>query len=173
VTIRVPRLFHVSDAGPVTTFSPRPSPPGTAHQGREWVWAVDEAHLPHYLLPRQCPRVCWATPPDPHPLLGSPAARVIAVEHEWAPDLLRAGLNVHHLDPHGFTLLDAIAGYWVCAQDVRVQQVRRVEDSFAALAGHDVEVRLTSSLWPYFDAVVATTGDFSAIRMRNAQARTG
>ena len=167
-----PRLFHVSDAGPFTTLSPRPSPPGTPHQGRQWVWAVDEARLPHYLLPRQCPRVCWATPAGGrHALLGSPAARVIAVEHKWAPRLLNAGLNVHSLDPHGFTLLDAIAGYWVGEGDVRVREVRRVEDCFTALAEHDVEVRLTTSLWPYLDAVT-TTGDFSAIRIRNAQPRT-
>lgn len=165
-------IFHVSDRGPFTTMSPRPSPPGSTHEGREWVWAVDEAHLPHYLLPRQCPRVCWATPADGrHARLGSPAARVIAVEHKWAPDLRRAGLNVHRLDPAGFTPIDAIAGYWVSAQDVPVLQVRRVEDCFDALAGYDVEVRLVRSLWPYRDAVVANTSDFSVIRMRNAQPR--
>lgn len=165
-------LFHVSDEGPLTVMKPRPSPAGTPHEGTEWVWAVDDAHLPNYLLPRQCPRVCWATPAGGgHDLLDSPAARVIVVEHKWAQRLLDTGLNVHQLDPAGFTLLDTIAGYWVCAHDVRVERVRRVEDCFAALAEHDVEVRLTASLWPYLDAVVANTGDFSAIRMRNAQPR--
>ena len=165
-------MFHVSDEGPIAVMRPRPSPAGTPHAGTEWVWAVDEEHLPHYLLPRQCPRVCWATASaGRHHLLGSPAARVIAIEHRWAPELTHARLDVHRLDPHGFTLLDAIAGYWVCAHDVRVHQVRRVEDCFAALAEYDVEVRLTASLWPYLDAVVANTGDFSAIRMRNAQPR--
>jgi hypothetical protein len=135
------------------------------------VWAVDEAHLPHYLLPRQCPRVCWATPGSGHALLGSPARRVIAVEIAWASRLMHAGLNVHRLAPDGFTVLDAIAGYWVCGDEVRVENVRRVEDCFTALAEHDVELRLTPSLWPYFDAVVAETGDFSAIRMRNARPR--
>jgi hypothetical protein len=101
------------------------------------------------------------------------SARVIVVEHTWAPRLPHAGLNVHQLDPLGFTVLDDIAGYWVNERDVRVQQVRRVEDCFTALAGYDVELRLTPSLWPYFDAVVAATGDFSAIRMRNAQPRFG
>lgn len=151
---------------------PRPSPPGTPHQGREWVWAVDETHLPNYLLPRHCPRVCWATPRGHRALLSSPAARVIAVEHSWAPQLLRAGLNVHDLDPQGFTLLDATAGYWISERDVRVHEVRRVEDCFTALAEKGVELRLTPSLWPYVDAVVAAAGEFSTIRMRNAQPRT-
>jgi hypothetical protein len=35
---------------------------------------------------------------------------VIAIEHRWLSRLLRATLNVHHLDPDDFTLLDATAG---------------------------------------------------------------
>lgn len=167
----VPRLFHVSDEGPFTMMGPRPSPAGTPYEGREWVWAVDEAHLPNYLLPRQCPRVCWAPPRLRHPLLSSPAARVVAVEHRWAPRLLGAGLNVHLLQSSGFTLLDATAGYWVSGEVVRVQEARRVEDCFTALAEQGLELRLTPSLWPYVDAVVEAADEFSAIRMRNAQPR--
>jgi hypothetical protein len=167
----VPELFHVSDEGPFTTMSPRPSPPGTPHEGRNWVWAVDERRLPHYLLPRECPRVCWATPREPHSLLGSPAARVIVVEHRWLPRLLRAGLHVHHLDSAHFTLLDPDAGYWVSDRTAGVQDVRQVDDCLTALGEQDVEVRLTASLWPYVDAVVAAGGEFSAIRMRNARPR--
>ena len=166
------RLFHVSDEGPFTTMRPRPSPAGTPFEGREWVWAVDEERLPNYLLPRQCPRVCWAAgPAAPAALLSSPAARVIAVEHGWVPHLVRAGLNVHLLDPAGFTLLDATAGYWVSDRDVRVEDVRRVENSFTALAEYDVEIRSTPSLWPYVDAVVAAEAEFSCIRLRNARPR--
>jgi uncharacterized protein DUF6886 len=151
---------------------PRPSPAGTPYEGREWVWAVDEKRLPNYLLPRQCPRVCWSTnPAAPDAPLGSAAARVVAVEHGWVPDLMRAGLNVHLLAGAGFTLLDATAGYWVSEHDVRVEDVRRVENCFTALAEYDVEVRSTPSLWPYVDAVVAAKAEFSAIRLRNARPR--
>ena len=163
----MPRLFHVSDAGPFSTMRPRPSPAGTPHEGREWVWAVDEQRLPNYLLPRQCPRVCWVA--GPGGLLGSPAGRVVAVEHRWVPRLLDAALHVHLLDPAGFTLLDATAGYWVSERDVRVERVHRVDDCFTALAEYDVELRCTPSLWPYVDAVVAAKAEFSAIRLRNAQ----
>jgi hypothetical protein len=52
-----------------------------------------------------------------------------------------------------------------------VKEVHRVENCFTALAERDVELRLTSSLWPYADAVVAAEAEFSAIRMRNADAR--
>jgi hypothetical protein len=167
----VPQLFHVSDEGPFAVMDPRPSPAGSPHEGREWVWAVDEERLPNYLLPRQCPRVCWSTARVKHDLLRSPAARVIAVEHRWAPDLLRAGLKVHLIDSTGFTLLDATAGYWVSEQTAQVMDVRRVENCFTALAERRVELRFTSSLWPYVDAVMAADAEFSAIRMRNAAGR--
>jgi hypothetical protein len=167
----MPRLFHVSDDGPFTAMSPRPSPSGKPHEGRKLVWAVDEKHLPNYLLPRECPRVCWATARTQHSLLSSPASRVIVVEHGWLPRLLRAGLNVHHLDPANFELLDAAAGYWVSERTVQVRDVRQVDDCITALARRNVELRLTVSLWPYADAVVSSGVEFSAIRLRNARAR--
>lgn len=155
----MPRLFHVSDLGPFEVMSPRAGP----------VWAIDEAHLVNYLLPRECPRVCWVPPAGAgHPLLGSPARRVVAVEHCWVPRLTGAGLSVHELDPAGFTLRDANAGYWVCTADVRVRAVRRVDDCFAALAARGAELRLTASLHPYVAAVLAAATEFSSIRMRNA-----
>ena len=115
--------------------------------------------------------MCWAAPRAPHSLLSSPASRVIAVEHRWLSRLRQARLNVHHLDPADFMLLDDTAGYWVSERAVRVLHVHRVEDCLTALAEHDVEVRLTASLWQYVDAVVAAGKEFSAIRMRNADPR--
>jgi hypothetical protein len=167
----VTALFHVGDGLPLTVMRPRPSPAGTPHAGRLLVWAIDEEHLVNYLLPRQCPRVTWATRGVTPPVLHSPAPRVVAVEHDWAPLLGRAGLNVHRLDPAGFTVLDAGAGYWVSESDADVLDVQRVDDCPAAIADTGAELRLTPSLWPYVDAVVSGAKEFSAIRMRNAQPR--
>ena len=49
--------------------------------------------------------------------------------------------------------------------------VRRIEDCFTAVAEQDVELRLTPTLWPYVDAIVAAEAEFNAIRMRNAWPR--
>jgi hypothetical protein len=166
----MPRLFHVPDGEAVMTMSRRPSPAGTEHEGREWVWAVDEAHLPNYLLPRDCPRVCWRAVKD-HAILGSPADRVVAIHHRWVEALTGAGLVVHVLDPTDFTVLDSTAGYWVSEHDVHVLTVCRVDDCFAALAEHDVELRIVHDLWCCVDAVASATEEFSAIRMRNATPR--
>jgi hypothetical protein len=167
----VPRLFHVSDAGPLDVLRPRPSPPGTPHAGRPLVWAVDVEHLVNYLLPRDCPRVTWATPDGGDPMLRSPAPRVVVVEHAWASRLTGAGLTVHRLDAAGFTLLDRGAGYWVSERDAAVLGVDRVDDCFAAIAATGAELRLTADLWPYVDAVVEGGVEFSVIRKRNARPR--
>jgi hypothetical protein len=167
----VPRLFHVSDGPPLRTMHPRPSPPGTEHAGQEWIWAADEEHLPNYLLPRQCPRVGWRPPTTPHPLLDSTTPRVVAVEHVWVSHLQDTHLVVHELDPAGFTLLDAQAGYWVTARDVAVTRTHRVTDCPAELASRDVELRAVGNLWPYLDAAVAHGAEFSGIRLRNARPR--
>jgi hypothetical protein len=133
-------LFHVSDAGPLAKLTPRPVGSGP-HAGRTFVWAVDGVHLPNYLLPRDCPRVCWAAGDRLPGLLASPASRVICVEHAWSARLLFACLHVHELAPDGFAVLDAAAGYWVSENEVPVRSVRLVEDCFAALAEAGVELR--------------------------------
>lgn len=133
------------------------------------VWAVDEFHLANYLLPRECPRVCWAVRDAPsNVLLASPADRVIAIEQAWLPALEGVCLRVHELDAAGFTVLDAAAGYWVNEQRACVLAVREVTDCQTAIAEHGAELRIATSLWPYVDAVVAVGGDFSCIRLRNA-----
>ena len=166
------RLFHVSEDGPFEVMRPRRSPAGTQYEGQDFVWAIDEPHLVNYLLPRECSRVCWkATALARRGLLSSPADRVIAVEQGWMSSLRHARLVVHDLEPGGFSMLDAVAGYWVSKHRVRVRAVEEIEDCSGAIAERAAELRLTASLWPYVDAVVAAGAEFSAIRMRNAQPR--
>jgi hypothetical protein len=171
--IGVPRLFHISEDGPFNVMTPRPSPAGTPYAGQRLVWAIDEPHLVNYLFPRECPRVCWATGESgASELLASPARRVIAIEHAWIRTLVDTRLQVHALDPDGFSLLDAVAGYWVNEHQVRVRDVCEIENCLVAIAEQSAEVRLAASLWPYVDAVLADGGEFSVIRIRNARPRT-
>lgn len=134
---------------------------------------MDEEHLPHYLLPRQCPRVCWRSSDATAPLLASTARRVVAVESGWVGRLSSATLHVHALDTTAFHLLDAEAGYWVAGEPVDVLSVQRVDDCVLALAARDVELRVVPSLWPLVDVVVEHALEFSAIRLRNALPRRG
>lgn len=167
----MPTLFHVSDHA-VARFDPRPSPPGTPWARRLLVWAVDRARLAHYLLPRECPRVCWPAQGD-NPtatVLRSDHLRVVAVDASWRQRIADARVYVHRLDPAGFTCVDRSAGYWVARSTVPVVSVEAVADCRAAMAALDVELRVVDDLWPLVDAV-ADLAEFSAIRMRNASAR--
>jgi hypothetical protein len=153
-------------------MAPRPAPTGTPYEGQAWVWAVDEKHLPNYLLPRDCPRVCWSTTDVQDPLLLSAAPRVIAIEDAWVSHVRCTAVLVHVLEPQDFVLLDANAGYWVSEKVVHVQQVQRVASCWTALEEAGVDIRPVPSLWPYVDAVVAGCAEFSCIRLRHAQPRS-
>ncbi len=176
-------LFHVSEESAIARFEPRPLPKGAVGVAPDErvVWAIDAAHLHNYLLPRDCPRVTFHVRPErggvanDEPLLaGTTAARVIAVESGWVDRIRRTTLFCYELPAEGFTCIDANAGYFVSREAVTPARVRRIDDPFAELARHDVELRVMPSLWRLYDAVIASPNlSYSIIRMRNAQPRTG
>ena len=75
------RLFHFSDDGGLTRFTPRPVlVPSARPPGRDWlngplVWAIDEARQPLYLFPRDCPRIL---------LYPTPATTAEDLQRWWA-----------------------------------------------------------------------------------------
>jgi hypothetical protein len=71
-----------------------------------------------------------------------------------------------------FECLDACAGYFVSRAPVAPTTVDTYDDVVAELLIRGVELRVAPSLWPLHDAVLASTLQFSMIRMRNAQPRT-
>jgi RimJ/RimL family protein N-acetyltransferase len=146
----VTSLFHVSHEGPLAVFEPEPI-----------VWAIDEEHLPHYLLPRDCPRVCW---PEGD-------RRVVCIEEGWSDRLDEMPIHLHRLAPEGFAVRDAGAGYWTSGQPAAVVGVETVADCRAALVERGAELRVVEDLWPLVDRVVARGGEFSCIRMREARPR--
>jgi hypothetical protein len=170
------RLYHASDDPGVERFDPRPSSGAVGVLG-DAVWAVDEEHLQNYLLPRDCPRVTFYAQPESAPedvarLMGQSTARfVVAVESRWLPEIRRQRLYVYDLPATTFVVADAGAGYYVSREPVVPLGVTVVEDLLEALVARDVELRVMPSLWKLRDAVVASTLQFSCIRMRNAQPR--
>ena len=53
------RLFHVSEESDIKVFEPRLPTRKDLDQKVGLVWAIDEARLPNYLTPRDCPRVTY------------------------------------------------------------------------------------------------------------------
>lgn len=164
-------LFHVSEEAGIELFEPRWS----KIAGQSVVWAIDEEHLRNYLVPRECPRVTYYAGPqtvsaDVDQLLGKSRV-VVAVESAWYERLRSCQLFCYELPPDNFESLDECAGYFVSSLPVVPARVEVISDLIVALLERDVELRFVPSLWPLHDAVVASTLQFSMIRMRNAQPR--
>lgn len=53
------RLFHVSEEENIQVFEPRLPSRDDLDKTIGLVWAIDEARLPNFLTPRDCPRVAY------------------------------------------------------------------------------------------------------------------
>lgn len=169
------RLFHVSEESDIGRFYPRPAPSPDAGVSGDLVWAIDEAHLPNYLLPRDCPRVTFAVGPrtSAEDIAGffdkTAARRVIVVEQAWHKRLSGATLYVYDMPAASFKLVDASAGYYVSSRAVVPLGVREIREPLAEIVERGCEIRLVPDLWPVRDRVLRSTLDYSIIRMRNAR----
>lgn len=172
-----PTLYHFSEQSGITRFEPRPVPNSTPLRTGAMVWAVESELQQNYLLPRDCPRVCFSalptsTPVDVERLIGATLARaVIAIETRWLPLVQQAQLYRYQLPAETFALVDEAAAYYISRETVVPRAVAQIDDLLAALLACDVELRVTPSLWPLCDAVVGSSLRFSCIRMRNAGPR--
>ena len=162
-------LWHASEDPSIELFSPHRAP--TALTDEELVWAIDDEHVPSYWFPRDCPRATfWAgpetTPSDAGLLHGAP--RVHAIEWAWLERFRKARVFLYRLPPEPFEPRDDTAGYWVARQPV--EPIDRVEltDLVASHAEAGIELRLVTNLWPLWNRVIASTLEFSGIRLRNA-----
>ena len=139
------------------------------------VWAIDDARLRNYLVPRECPRVTFYAGPrtsvvDRERFLGSSTA-VVAIEADWFPRLQSCRLFCYHLPADDFTCQDETAGYFVSRTAVKPVFVEYISDPVLAILQRGVELRILPNLWSLRDAVVESTLEFSVIRWRNALAR--
>jgi hypothetical protein len=163
-------LWHASENSAIERFVPHRA--ATALDDEELVWAIDDAHLPSYWFPRDCPRATfWAgprtTPEDAKLLHGSP--RVHAIEWDWWDRFREARIFLYRLPEERFASFDEEAGYWVAREPVEPLEVVAVPDLLDEHKRAGIELRLTQNLWPLWNAVIESTLEFSGIRLRNAQ----
>ncbi len=172
-----PRLFHVSEDAGIGRFTPRPVPsPDTGVSGLA-VWAVAESHLANYLLPRDCPRICFragllTSIADEELFLGR-ADQVIAFERAWLDRVRTTGLTLYEMPGADFEEVMPEAGYWISRSTVSPVDIVRVGDLLDALEGAGAEVRVIDDFWSLAEAVATSTLQISIIRKRNAQPRSG
>ena len=164
-------LFHISEDPTINRFESRT----TESSDVPVVWAIDDDRLRNYLVPRDCPRVTFyagarTTAADVDRFLGTKPA-VVAIERGWLDRAGACRLYCYHLPPDTFECIDECAGYFVSRVAVEPMLVEVLDRPIDELLRRGVDLRVVSNLWPLRDAVVASTLQFSIIRMRNALPR--
>jgi hypothetical protein len=146
-------------------------------EGIPLVWAVDTRHLPLFWFPRDCPRgTFWArtetSDADVERFLdGDRTRRVHAIEAAWLDRIRRARVYAYRLPEASFRPHATVGGYWV--SEAAVEATERVDlgDLLARHADAGIELRVVPTIWPLWDRVIASTLEFSGIRLRNAGPR--
>jgi hypothetical protein len=167
----VSELWHVSEDDSIRRFEPRADP---AHDSPEpLVWAIDDAHVPAYWFPRDCPRgTFWAvetTSDDDveRHLIGDRSRRVHAIQADWLAAFRAARVFAYRLPAATFEPYPDAAGYHVSAEAVEPLEVRELGDLLAVHAAAGIELRIVPDLNALWQRVIASTLEFSGIRLRN------
>lgn len=170
-------VLHFSEDPHIATFAPHVA--RTATNRTPAVWAVDAFNAPSYWFPRQCPRaMAWnnskTSDNDRRLILGPHADRVHMIEYAWLDRLRAARVFAYRFDaagfePHG----DGDEPHAYVAHHT-VRPLAPAEPVGDLLELHDeagIELRLSHSLWPWWEEVIESSVGFSGIRLRNATAR--
>jgi hypothetical protein len=167
----VTQLWHVSEDDSIRRFEPRADP---GHDSPEaLVWAIDDEHAPAYWFPRDLPRgTLWAVESTSDEdverfLTGDRARRVHAIEGSWLGVLRDARVFGYRLPDETFQPYGRAAGYWVSREPVEPLERVELGDLLARHAEAAIELRIVPALQPLWDRVVASTLEFSGIRLHN------
>ena len=158
-------LWHVSEDATIERFVPL----------EELVWAIDTRHLPLYWFPRDCPRATfWATSETSDDdverwLDGDRTRRVHVIESLWLERMRTTRVVAYRLPESGFEPEDR---FWVTRETVEPLELVELGDLLARHADARIELRVAPALYPLWDSIVASTLDFSGIRLRNATLST-
>ena len=168
-------LWHVSEDPTLSRFTPHRAK--TAITDEPLVWAVDTRHLPLYWFPRDCPRCrFWAgegtTDADVDRSLGGDRRiRSHVIEDRSLDRVGAARLHLYRMPQATLTESPDTAGYWMSREPIEALERVTIDDLAGRHAAAGIPLRTVPNLWPLWDAVVASTLEFSGMRLRNAIAR--
>lgn len=166
-------LYHFSEDPTIKRFAPRR--PLLRPDVEPAVWAIEEWTSPKYFFPRDCPRVCfWPAPTtnrsDYDRFFCYVNARMVtAIEASWLHQLATTQLYRYVLPATGFEPVPNEVGTYISRNRVVPLRVEPLGNLVSELLAGLVELRVCTSLVPLGKTIIASTMDFSLIRMRNAQ----
>jgi uncharacterized protein DUF6886 len=162
----------VSEDPGLDVFKPQTHP--TWPDEGPMIWAIGQSRLMNYLLPRDCPRVTYyALPRSTHHdvaiyLDGDRTKSVVIVEEKWLEAIRNVKLWLYEFDPEGFSSFDPGAGYYVARTDQKPKATTEINGVLEKIKAKGTDFRTLPTLWSTCDEVVASSLQFSMIRMRNA-----
>lgn len=171
------RLFHVSEEANIDRFEPRLPSRNDLDKETGLVWAIDEARLPNFLTPRDCPRVTYHIGPntskeDIKTFFSSPTiSHVVVIENKWFEIMRNTTLHLYEFNTDDFELQDNIAGYYVAKTTQIPKEKYIITDLFTELIKRNVEIRIVDNLWSIADKVKSSSLNYSLCRMAHAQPR--
>lgn len=164
------KLFHLSENGNLNQFVPKPSKEMWGFE--KYVWAISEAKVHNYLLPRACPRICltknevniiedWVDDQ------GSKA--YIFVPFEWVEMIAECTLYKYQFGPDHFVEIDAIAGYFVSPKIEVPVGMERIDNCLRSLSLSDVQVKFLEipQMIQLRELVLESAKEFSIIKWDN------
>lgn len=171
------QVLHFSEDPTITRFAPHVAV--TAAETEPYVWAVDHGRSPDYWFPRQCPRaMAWVVPgttaEDRDRIVGAGCGeRVHAVEYAWLEAIRTARVFAYRLPAAPFRPIGEPAHHAHVAVEpvVPLGPPEPVGDLLTLHAEAGIQLRVLANLWPFWDAVTASTLGRSGIRLRNAAPR--
>ena len=166
------RLFHVSEEPGIEKFIPRVPYRQDVDQSKGLVWSLEEAPVPHWLTPRDCPRVGYRAVPgttreDIAKFFASSARHGVAIEHDWHKKMAETTLYLYEFDPANF-YWDEQAGFFVSDKTEIPIGVTKYDCLFEELARRNIEIRIMNNLWAFSEEVMQSTLKWSRCRMKNA-----
>lgn len=162
-------LWHVSKDDSIARFEPHHRPGHALDE--PLVWAVGTRHLPLYWFPRDCPRATfWAVPDtsdeDIERFLGDTRTRrVQVVEPGWLEPMRTTRVVAYRLPEATFERWDR---FWISREPVEPLELVELGDLVARHREAGIRLRSEDELLALWDAVVASTLDYSGIRLRDA-----
>jgi hypothetical protein len=164
-------LWHVSEDPAIPFFSPHRA--ATSTEDEPLVWAIDTRHLPLYWFPRDSPRgTFWAdantSDEDVESFLGARSQRVHAVEPPWNERMRTTAVYAYRLPADGFEPYEPAGGYWISRAMVEPLEVQPLGDLVELHREAGIELRVVPRLLELWDEVIASTLEFSGMRLRNA-----